>query len=94
MEVQMVKTYQIAIHQVYHLLPNLEAANNAFNLLKSIGDGLPIGPILIGAARSAHILTPSVSARGIVNMTALAVVDAQDHAEIAGGADTTDKAAE
>jgi malate dehydrogenase (oxaloacetate-decarboxylating)(NADP+) len=59
------------------ILPNLEAANNAFNLLKSIGDGLPIGPILIGAARSAHILTPSVSARGIVNMGALAVVDAQ-----------------
>jgi len=59
------------------ILPNLEAANNAFNLLKSIGDGLPIGPILVGAARPAHILTPSVSARGIVNMSALAVVDAQ-----------------
>ena len=59
------------------VLPNLEAANNAFNLLMSIGDGLPVGPILVGAAAPAHILTPSVTARGIVNMSALAVVDAQ-----------------
>ena len=59
------------------ILPNLEAANNAFNLLKAIGDGLSVGPILVGAAQSAHVLTPSVSARGIVNMSALAVVDAQ-----------------
>ena len=58
-------------------LPNLEAANNAFNLLKSIGDGLPVGPILVGADAPAHILKPSVTARGIVNMSALAVVDAQ-----------------
>ena len=59
------------------ILPTLEAANNAFNLLKSIGDGLPVGPILVGASAPAHILTPSVTARGIVNMSALAVVDAQ-----------------
>ena len=59
------------------ILPNLEAANNAFNLLKSIGDGLPVGPILVGADAPDHILTPSVTARGIVNMSALAVVDAQ-----------------
>lgn len=59
------------------ILPNLEAANNAFNLLKSIGDGLPVGPLLVGAAAPAHILTPSVTARGLVNMSALAVVDAQ-----------------
>ena len=59
------------------ILPNLEAANNAFNLLKAIGDGLPVGPILVGAAQSAHVLTPSVSARGIVNMGARAVVGAQ-----------------
>src|SRR5262249_55056108 len=39
--------------------------------------GLPVGPILIGAARPAHILTPSVTARGVVNMTAVAVVEAQ-----------------
>jgi len=59
------------------ILPNLEAANNAFNLLKSIGDGLPVGPIFVGAGAPAHILMPSVTARGIVNMSALAVVDAQ-----------------
>ncbi|MEE8351752.1 MAG: NADP-dependent malic enzyme [Rhodospirillales bacterium] len=59
------------------ILPNLEAANNAFNFLKSLGGGLPVGPILVGCASPVHILTPSVTARGIVNMAALAVVDAQ-----------------
>ncbi|MDA0305007.1 MAG: NADP-dependent malic enzyme [Proteobacteria bacterium] len=59
------------------ILPNLEAANNAFNLLKSLGGGLPVGPFLVGCASPIHILTPSVTARGIVNMAALAVVDAQ-----------------
>jgi len=59
------------------IFPNVEAANTAFNLLISIGGGLPIGPMLVGAAKPAHILTPSVTARGIVNMSALAVVDAQ-----------------
>ena len=66
------------------ILPNLEAANNAFNLLKAIGDGLPIGPILVGAAQSAHVLTPSVSALGIVNMSALAFVDAQSREAVGG----------
>jgi malate dehydrogenase (oxaloacetate-decarboxylating)(NADP+) len=59
------------------ILPDLNAANIAFNLLKSLGGGLPIGPMLIGTAKPVHILTPSVTARGIVNMSALAVVDAQ-----------------
>jgi malate dehydrogenase (oxaloacetate-decarboxylating)(NADP+) len=59
------------------VFPNLDTANNAYNLLRVLGDGLAIGPILIGVARPAHILTPSVTARGIVNMTALAVADAQ-----------------
>jgi malate dehydrogenase (oxaloacetate-decarboxylating)(NADP+) len=63
------------------VLPNLEAANNAFNLLKSIGDGRPVGPILVGASAPAHILTPSVTARGLVNMSALAVVDAQSRTD-------------
>ena len=58
------------------ILPTLEAANNAFNLLKVLGNGLPVGPILVGAAQPAHILTPSVTARGIINMSALAIVDA------------------
>ncbi len=59
------------------ILPNLDAANSAFNFLKSLGGGLPVGPMLIGAAQPAHILTRSVTARGIVNMSALAVVDVQ-----------------
>ena len=45
--------------------------------IKVLADALPVGPILIGAAMPAHVLTPSVTARGIVNMTAVAVVEAQ-----------------
>ena len=60
------------------VLPTLDAANIAFNLLKALGEGLSVGPILLSAA--AHVLTPAVSARGLVNMSALAVVDAQFHA--------------
>ncbi len=52
-------------------------ANIAFNLTKVVSDAQPVGPILLGAAKPAHILTPSVTARGIVNITSLAVVDAQ-----------------
>ena len=58
-------------------MPNLSAANIAFSLTKVLADALPVGPILIGAAKPAHVLTDSVTARGIVNMTALAVVEAQ-----------------
>ncbi|MGB0683178.1 MAG: NADP-dependent malic enzyme [Magnetovibrionaceae bacterium] len=58
---------------------NLDAANSAFNLLINLGDALPIGPILVGADKAVHILTPAVSARGIVNMATLAVVDAQNN---------------
>jgi malate dehydrogenase (oxaloacetate-decarboxylating)(NADP+) len=60
------------------VMPSVDAANIAFNMVKAIGDGLSVGPILLGAAKPAHILTPSVTARGIVNMTAVAVVDAQE----------------
>ena len=45
-----------------------------------LADALPVGPILLGAAQPVHILTPSVTARGVVNMTALAVVEAQERA--------------
>jgi malate dehydrogenase (oxaloacetate-decarboxylating)(NADP+) len=59
------------------IMPTLDAANIAFNLLKTAaGGGVTIGPILLGAARAVHILTPSASVRRIVNMTALAVADA------------------
>ncbi|HEU4644118.1 MAG TPA: phosphate acyltransferase, partial [Burkholderiales bacterium] len=58
------------------VMPTLDAANIAFNLLKTAaGDGVTIGPILLGAARAVHILTPSATVRRIVNMTALTVVD-------------------
>ena len=58
------------------IMPTLDAANIAFNLLKTAaGDGVTIGPILLGAQRTVHILTPSATVRRIVNMTALTVVD-------------------
>ena len=43
-----------------------------------LGEGTPVGPILVGAARPAHILTPSATTRSVINMTALAAVEAQD----------------
>ena len=58
------------------ILPNLDAGNTALQLTRVIAGALPVGPILIGPARPAHILTPSVTARGIVNMTAIAAVEA------------------
>jgi malate dehydrogenase (oxaloacetate-decarboxylating)(NADP+) len=59
------------------IMPTLDAANISFNLLKSAaGDNLTVGPIMLGAARPVHILTPTATVRRIVNMTALAVVDA------------------
>jgi len=63
------------------VMPNIDAANIAYQMIKVLGDALPVGPILIGAARPAHILTPSTTARGVVNMTAVAVVEAQQAAE-------------
>jgi malate dehydrogenase (oxaloacetate-decarboxylating)(NADP+) len=62
------------------VMPNLDTANVAYSMIKSIADALPVGPILIGTSRPAHILTPSVTARGILNMTAVAAVEAQEHA--------------
>ncbi|WP_430473071.1 NADP-dependent malic enzyme [Thalassospira lucentensis] len=58
------------------VMPTLDAANISYNLVKMLGDGLPVGPILVGAAKSAHVVSPSITVRGIVNMTAMAVVDA------------------
>ena len=63
------------------IMPNIDAANIAYQMIKVLADALPVGPILIGAARPAHILTPSVTTRGIVNMTAVAAVEAQQAAE-------------
>jgi malate dehydrogenase (oxaloacetate-decarboxylating)(NADP+) len=59
------------------ILPNLDAANILFNVLKMTGGhGVTVGPVLLGAARPVHILTPSATVRRVVNMTALAVADA------------------
>ena len=59
------------------MLPNIESANIAYNLLKvSAGNNVAIGPVLLGAAKPIHILTPSATVRRIVNMTAWTVVDA------------------
>ena len=59
------------------VLPNIDAANILFNVLKVTGGhGVTVGPVLLGAASAVHILTPSATVRRIVNMTALAVADA------------------
>jgi malate dehydrogenase (oxaloacetate-decarboxylating)(NADP+) len=62
------------------VMPNVDAANISYNLLRvAAGSGITVGGILLGAARSVHILTPSSTVRRIVNMTALAVVDANSN---------------
>ena len=59
------------------ICPNLDSANILYNVLKMTGaNGITVGPILLGASHSAHVLTPSATVRRIVNMTALAVADA------------------
>ena len=59
------------------VMPSLDAANISFNLLKAAADGLPIGPILLGMSKPIHVVVPSVTARGIVNVSAVAALDAQ-----------------
>ena len=64
------------------VMPNLDAANIAYNLLKmTAGDGITIGSILLGANKSAHILTATATARRIVNMSALAVASVKTRSE-------------
>ncbi len=59
------------------IMPNLDSANIAYNMLKILGDGIAIGPMLMGITKPAHILTTAASARGILNTTAIAAVDSQ-----------------
>ena len=59
------------------VMPNVEAAHIAYNMLKVLGGGITIGPILLGAARSAHVVTQSITVRGLVNMSALACARAK-----------------
>jgi malate dehydrogenase (oxaloacetate-decarboxylating)(NADP+) len=58
------------------VMPSLDAANISFNLLKAAADGLPVGPLLLGMTKPIHVLTQSVTARGIVNISAVAALQA------------------
>mgnify|MGYP001111310817 FL=1 len=58
------------------IFPNLEAANLSLTLLAEINNGLPIGPILMGTGKAAHVLAPTVTSRGIINMAAIAAAEA------------------
>jgi len=60
------------------VMPSLDAANIAATLLKTAADALPVGPIMLGMARPIHVLVPAATARGIVNLSALAVLQAQN----------------
>ena len=62
------------------VFPNLDAANITLGVVKTMTDSLHVGPILLGAALPAHILSPSATSRGVVNMAALAVVEASQPA--------------
>jgi malate dehydrogenase (oxaloacetate-decarboxylating)(NADP+) len=62
------------------IMPNADAANISHNLLKEVTNAVSVGPITLGLAKPAHILTRSATARRIINMTAIATVDAQEYA--------------
>ncbi|MEE9332545.1 MAG: NADP-dependent malic enzyme [Granulosicoccaceae bacterium] len=61
------------------LMPNLDAANITYNVMKVLGGALPVGPMLMGLNRPAHVVTESTTVRGIVNLCAIAAVDAIDY---------------
>lgn len=61
------------------IMPNLDAANITYNMVKVLGDGLPVGPMLMGLRHPAHVVTESTTVRGIVNLCAIAAVDAIDY---------------
>jgi malate dehydrogenase (oxaloacetate-decarboxylating)(NADP+) len=64
------------------VLPNLDAANIVYNMMRVMTDGVAIGPILMGVSKPVHVLTPSSTVRRIVNMSALAAVEAQIRAQL------------
>ena len=66
------------------VMPNVEAANIAFNLLKMLGGGVTLGPILVGTSKPAHIVTQEITVRGLINMSALTVSQADARAKHAG----------
>jgi malate dehydrogenase (oxaloacetate-decarboxylating)(NADP+) len=59
------------------VMPTLDAANISFNLLKAAAEGLVIGPLLLGMSKPIHVLVPSVTARGIVNVSALSAMQVE-----------------
>jgi malate dehydrogenase (oxaloacetate-decarboxylating)(NADP+) len=63
------------------IMPDLDSAHISFNLSRIIADGVTVGPILLGIGKPAHVLTPAATVRRIINMTAVAVVDAQAEAD-------------
>ena len=58
------------------MFPSLDAANITLNVVKQMTDALHVGPMLVGTAKPVHVLTPSVTSRGIFNMSALAAAEA------------------
>lgn len=67
------------------VMPNLDAANITYNMVRVMTEGVAIGPILMGLDKPAHILTPASTPRRVVNMTAIAAVDAQIRASLGQG---------
>ena len=65
------------------IMPNLDAANIAFNLVKVAAEGLPLGPLLLGMSQPIHVVVPSVTARGIVNISAFAAMEVNNAATAA-----------
>ena len=63
------------------IMPSLDAANISFNMVRMLADGVDVGPMLLGMDLPCHVLHETINARGIVDMTALAVVEAQGTAE-------------
>jgi malate dehydrogenase (oxaloacetate-decarboxylating)(NADP+) len=66
------------------VLPNLDAANIAYNMVRVVTEGVAIGPILMGISKPVHILTSSATPRRVLNMTAIAAVDAQIRSQMEG----------
>ncbi len=67
--------------------PNLDSANIAYNMVKILGEAVPVGPMLMGMRQPAHVMTDSATVRGIVNMAAVAAVDAQRARESSGASE-------
>ena len=69
------------------VMPGLSAANISYNLVKILGDAVPVGPMLVGTRKPAHVVTSSATVRTIVNMAAIAVVDALGREQQSGNSD-------